>query len=72
MRRKATMLTCDICGAADTITFNDDGRIQSKGWKELYLGDPGYLYNCPQANDICPACANKVMKLIARLKGETI
>lgn len=72
MRRKATILTCDICGAADTIAFNDDGQIKSKDWKELYLGDPGTLCNYPNANDICPACANKVMKFIAQLKGETI
>ena len=72
MRRKATILTCDICGVTETISFDNDGRLQCKDWKELYLGDPGSLYNCPQPNDICPACAKTIIKFIARLKGETI
>lgn len=72
MRRKATILTCDICGETNIIALDDDGQVQHTDWKELHLGDPGSLYNCPKPNDICPVCANKVMTFIDKLKGETI
>ena len=66
MRRKATILQCDICGRTDTVEYDNS---PDEGWQELYIADPGVVHSViPQPQDLCPDCANRLKHFIVQLQ----